>query len=239
MEKNTDAAIEYVPRLSLISGGKKLPDGMERLEYYGFTKTVQKGEILAEAGEDCKYCYIVKSGRIIAYEYMMSGSERVYSYNEKNSLIIEECILLGLKPPVSFKADVRSEVICLDQEAVTKATREDPDIALAMMKYLSYKYVSSMEQIRFANCHSASWKVCNLLLMMAENYGEPYNEYIMIREKLSQQLISSMLGINRITVVRVMKDLKELNLVAHINGYYCIRDVEALRRHQTQMGFVS
>ena len=226
---------EYIPKLSLISGGKSLPKGMEKLEKYGFLKIAQKGEILAEAGEECKYCYIVKSGRIIAYEYTMSGSERVYSYNEKNSLIIEECILLDCRPPVSFKADTRSELICLDKDAIARAAREDTDIALALMRYLSYKYVSSMEQIRFANSHSASWKVCNLLLMMAENYGEDYNGYTMIREKLSQQLISSMLGINRVTVVRVMKDLKELNLVAHINGYYCIRDMEAVREYQKRM----
>ena len=235
MKKTSVKKSEYIPKLSLIAGGKILPAGMERLEQYGSLKQIKKGEVLARAGENCPYCFIVKSGRIVAYEYTLNGSERVYSYNEKNSLILEECVLLDCDPPVSFKADCNSELICIDKAALMKASQEDTEISLAMMKYLSYKFVSSMEQIRFANCHSAAWKVCNLLLMMADNYGENYNGYLKIKEKLSQQLISSMLGINRVTVVRVMKDLKELDLVAHINGYYCIHDVNALKEYQKKM----
>ncbi len=235
MKKISTRKKEYTPKLSLISGSKVLPEGMERLEHYGFVKAIKKGDILAEAGETCQYCYIVKSGRIIAYEYTVNGSERVYSYNEKNSLILEECVLLDCDPPVSFKADCNSELICIDKNALIKATSEDAEISIALMRYLSYKFVSSMEQIRFANCHSATWKVCNLLLMMADNYGEEYNGYLKIKERLSQQLISSILGINRVTVVRVMKDLKELDLIAHINGYYCIHDVNKLKEYQKKM----
>lgn len=46
---------------------------------------------------------------------------------------------------------------------------------------------------------------------------------------MSQEYISSVLGINRITIVRLMKELREQGLVEKRNGYYCIQDMGQLK----------
>jgi CRP/FNR family transcriptional regulator len=53
----------------------------------------------------------------------------------------------------------------------------------------------------------------------------------MIAEKVSQQTLSDLLGVNRITVNRSIKKLKDMGLILQINGFYCISDMEKLRRH--------
>ena len=47
--------------------------------------------------------------------------------------------------------------------------------------------------------------------------------------------MSNLLGINRITTVRGIKKLKDMGLLEQINGLYCIRDIERLKRHQRQL----
>jgi CRP/FNR family transcriptional regulator len=88
-----------------------------------------------------------------------------------------------------------------------------------------------MEQIRESRCHEATWRFCSLLLMFAENYGVPYEGKILIKEKLSQKVLSDILGVNRITVNHIIKKLKDMDLIVQINSYYCIYNQERLKKH--------
>ena len=76
---------------------------------------------------------------------------------------------------------------------------------------------------------SVAWKACNLLLTFAERYGVPYDGKILIKEKISQQIMANLLGVNRITMVRAIKELRELGMIEQVNGFYCIRDKEKMR----------
>ena len=198
-------------------------------------KKLEKDYMLAEAGKIPKYCYIVKSGRVVCYEYSINGEERIYNFNETNSLLLESYVLFDTVVPVNFKTTLSSEIIFIDKETLMKAITTDTEICMDIMQSLHMKFNTSMEQIRHANFHNASWKICDLLLMFADRYGVEYNGKILIKEKISQQLLSNLLGINRVTAVRAIKELKDMSLVEQVNGYYCIRDVEKLKRHQNHL----
>lgn len=75
-----------------------------------------------------------------------------------------------------------------------------------------------------------AWKVCNLLLTFAERYGVPYDGKTLIKEKISQQMMANLLGVNRITMVRAIKELREMGLIEQVNGFYCIRDKERMQK---------
>ena len=206
-----------------------LPRGIGRLKELGIKRRLPGKFLLAQAGDKTKYCYVVTSGRIVSYEYSTCGEERINSVNEAESVLLEENLLFDYAVPVNVRTAVASEVVCIDRAALLQAIQEKPEIAIDIMQSLSMKLLSSVEQIRCLNEHSAMQKVCNLLLIFAERYGYPKGDTIVIREKLSQEYISSLLGINRITVVRVMKELREQGLVEKRSGYYCIQDVSQLK----------
>lgn len=217
---------EFVTRLLY------LPRGISRLEKLGEKKKYPKDYILIEAGTVPKYCYIVKSGRVVAYEYSLSGEERIYNFNEKNSLLAEANLLFGYESPIDFRTACPTELVQIDRETMLKAIADDPEISMDIMESLATKFLGSMEQIRHAKFHNATWKICDLLLVFAERYGVPYDGKILIKEKISQQLLSNFLGINRVTAVRAVKELKEKALIEQINGYYCIRDLDKLKKYQ-------
>ena len=188
------------------------------LEQMGTVLTVPKGYILAKAGQIPDCCYIVKRGRVMGYEYTASGEERVYNFNEAGSLLLESNVLLRQELPVSFMTLVPSMLICISRDALVAALVSDPNIAVDLLFSVSYKFLASMEQVRELSCHNVPWKICNLLLTFAERFGVPYDNKILIKEKISQQMIASLLGINRVTVVRTIKELRELNLIEQVNG---------------------
>ena len=227
--------MKRIPHMNPVSRLLYLPRGISRLERLGEKRTFQKNHILVQAGSRTNYCYIVKSGRVIAYEYTMSGEERIYNFNERNSLLLEANVIFDWDSPVGFKTTMKSELVCIDRETLLHAISQDPEISMDIMQSLATKFMSSMEQIRHTSFHSAAWKICDLLLTFAKSYGVPYDGKVLIHEKISQQLLSNLLGINRVTAVRAIKELKDMSLIEQINGYYCIRDISKLERHQAKL----
>lgn len=223
------------PHADFVSRLLYLPRGISRLEKLGEKKKYPKNHILVQAGTKPKYCYIVKSGRVVAYEYTLTGEERIYNFNEQNSLLLEANVLFGYASPINFKTAFPSELVSIDRETLMDAISKDSEISMDIMESLATKFMSSMDQIRHANFHNAAWKICDLLLIFADRYGVPYDGKILIKEKISQQLLSNLLGINRVTAVRAIKELKEMALIEQINGYYCIRSIEQLKRHQDRL----
>ena len=228
-------AAANMPKDEIISYILTLPRGSSRLEKLGEPILFPKNHILVKAGQRTQYCYVLKKGRVITYEYSPSGEERIYHFQEKGSIFLESNLLFDRPVPVGFKTTCSTEVIRIDKTTLLKAIKTDPQIALHIIESNSMKFFASMEQVRQFKSYNASWKICNLLLVFAQHYGVPYDDKILIKEKISQQLLSSMLGINRITAVRAIKELKDMALIEQINGYYCIRDMERLKKHQQLM----
>ncbi len=202
----------------------------EKFSNLGKPVSFAKGEIVAQAGRHPTHCYYVLEGRMMAFEYTTTTGERYYNFNEAGSLVMEANILLERDTPVSFVAITDVKARAISREELLRALKEDDALALEIMPSLSYKFMAAMDQVREATQCNVAWKVCNLLLTFAERYGVPYDGKTLIKEKISQQMMANLLGVNRITMVRAIKELREMGLIEQVNGFYCIRDKERMQK---------
>lgn len=209
---------------------RSAPDKRE-FKVLGTEVTIPKNTIVHNANEVPLYAYYVLSGSIVSFEYTASGNERIYAISSRGTLVLEESVILQQPVPVSFKASRETRAIKISRESLLQAVASDPDIAMEIIRSTSAKLLSAMEVIRQSTSTSAAWKICNLLLIFASQYGVPYDNKILIDTKLSQQNIANLLGLNRITTLRVMKDLKDMGIIEQINGFYCVRSMDSLMRH--------
>lgn len=214
-------------------------NGIERLMQLGEPESVPKGMILAKPNIIPEFCYIVIRGRVITYEYTTAGSERVYNISDSGSLLLEANVISREAPSVYFKTTEPSQLVKIRRSELMSALIEDPQIMMDIIDSISGKFFASIEQIREGCNHNVPWKICNLLLIFADRYGVVYDDKVLIQEKLSQQMIANLLGINRITAVRALKELKDVGLIEQINGYYCIRDRDKLKRHQEHFDMIT
>ncbi|MGN0157851.1 MAG: Crp/Fnr family transcriptional regulator [Brotaphodocola sp.] len=212
-----------------------LPRGSSRLDKLGEPISFPKNHVIVKAGQRTQYCYILKKGRVITYEYLPSGEERIYYFQGKNSLFLESNLLFDRVVSVGFRTTCPTEVIRIDKPTLLTSMNTNSELALDIMESISVKFFASMEQLRQFKNHNTLWNICGLFLVFAQHYGVLYDGKILITEKISQQLLSSMLGVNRITAVRSIKELKDLGLIEQINGYYCIRDIERLKKYQNSI----
>ena len=226
------------------NGSEKLPyhllylnRGTERLEKLGKLVSVPKDTELNRINEVPACCYIVKSGRVFCMEVSYSGEQRVYNYMEPGSMFMEECMLFDQPCPVIFKTIVPTELIRIEKCDLKRAFKQDIDVVMDVCESLSFKFLSSMEHLRLGPHKSAMWKICKMLQVFAEHYGVPYEGMIMINEKINHQMLADLLGLNRITVTRKMKELREKGLICHAKGKYCIRDAELLQQYMNNLEF--
>jgi len=203
-----------------------LPNGTGGLESLGALRRVPKGVVLTEPGDTVDHCYVVRRGCVIGYDITPAGGNRIYSIALDNSLLLEVCAILGRPSPVFLKTIKDTELISIPRKVFINEIQRNQRVAMLVIESLCRKYSSVTEQIREIKCHSAAWKLCNLFLIFADTYGEPRGGKTIIKEKINQQILSDLLGINRITTVRVIVELKSHKLIEKLGGFYCIPNRE-------------
>jgi CRP/FNR family transcriptional regulator len=172
----------------------------------------------------------------MAYDVDEHGVERIYNFMEAGSLVLE-CNALMRKPAIVwFKTLVPSEFKRITRAELLAAMAADPELNMDIIESITDKFLGAMDSVRNILKHDVQWRMCNLLLIFADRYGELYDGKVLICEHISQQTIANLLCINRVTAVRAIRELRDLALIEQVNGLYCIRDVSALKRHMEATG---
>ena len=192
---------------------------------------LEKNQILYKAGDIPDSCYYICQGQIVSYEYTQAGSEHVYSTSQLGELILVPSMVVTHPLSLNFKAGEPAMLVRIPRETMLQAFTENPEFASLLVYSLSLRLITTIESFREKGNYSLPWRVCNLLLHMAEAKGVDYDGKVLIQEKISQQSMANRLHANRVTVARAMRDLKDHGLVEYINGYYCVRSLDKLKKH--------
>lgn len=224
-----------MPEFNPESWYSRLPDSNHVLPYIesiGTKISVPKNHVLIKAGKIPDCCYIVTSGIVTGYEFTATGEERMYNFdhfNEDSILLLDAHVLANYPVPVTIRTQTPSELIRITREQLLEGVRENPDFAMGILLSTSYKFFSAVDQLREARCNKTSVITGNLFLGLAHRYGTPYKGKIVISKPFTQQELANLLGVNRITLVRTLKELRELGLIDNVDRLYCIPSIEKLK----------
>lgn len=137
-----------------------LERGISRLEKLGTPLHAPKGTVLNKVNKIPDHCYILKSGRVVSYEYKYTGDERIYNFMEAGSMFLEECLLYDKACPVLFRTTEDSELMAITKCELKHAFKNDLNVVLDVLESVSMKYLSSMEVARLDSYQNASWQIC-------------------------------------------------------------------------------
>jgi CRP/FNR family transcriptional regulator len=182
-----------------------------------------------------EYCYLILKGSVMSYEYTPSGGRRIHRLERAGALILEANVLLGAPVSVSCSAATDIELIRMTRRELEAAIRAGTEAARYVIDRLSRKCLEQTEQISELARQGATWRACKLLVSFAELYGESMGKKVLIREKISQQAMAELLGINRITLVRIIKKLRSLGLIERSGGFHLIPDMGRLKAYMEEL----
>ena len=93
------------------------------------------------------------------------------------------------------------------------AFKEVPEFAVALLKIASLKQRVLGVRAQYLASSRPESRVAELLKRLGELYGEETTEGILIQISLSHEQIAAMTGTTRVTITRVIKRLKEQNIL--------------------------
>lgn len=200
--------------------------------YYGTPAKVKRGEYLfsVETPKEVNVSLITK-GTVKASQLAMTGNEHIFNIFRRNDILFLLAAVLNQPPQLDFIATEDTELLTLPNDRFMALAENDSRVAMIVVDHLANQLASAHRRHREAESYSTEWKVCNMLLSFAERSGVEYDGKILIHDRISQQDMAGLLKVSRITIARILKNLRNYGLIETVNGYTCIRDEEKLRQH--------
>ncbi len=140
--------------------------------------------------------YYLRSGQVKSFLQSEDGGERVLNIYYGGSLFGEASFFDGLPRVSSAVALTPCQIVPIDREQVTQEFVRDPELALAMMKYLARTVRLLSSQVDQMAFRPARWRVASYLLSPGSL-------------TCTQEDIAAAVSASRVTVSRILNEFAQ------------------------------
>lgn len=144
--------------------------------------------------------YFLRSGKVKSFIQSEDGVERVLNVYAAGSLFGEASFFDELPRVSSAVALTSCEIVPIDRELVAQEFAKNPELALAMVKYLARTVRLLSGQVDQMAFRPARWRVANYLLTLAGRDGAV---------PCTQEDIAAAVSVSRVTVSRVLGEFAQ------------------------------
>ena len=173
------------------------------------------------AGEKCKNIYILLKGKARALEYQKSGNLYVFKEFSQGYILGDyECLAKEEQYVVSISAMTACEALVIPANVYRKWMQEDHHALLVRMENLMRALLLETQRGRkhlFLNSRE------RLLLYLIETYEEQGGKNS-LKIRKTQDALAERLGVDKRTVQRSIKDLKEDEMISLESGKILIEE---------------
>lgn len=196
---------------------------------HGKTFNVEAEQPIIMRGGGGKEVYAVTSGRVLLHSSSVRGREFVVDILKPGDLF-GLAALLGGGQRVDAIALTQSTIAGLDVKSIERAMRDEPDMALAVVKCLVRHLLVRTQQAEDFALLSFGGRLAKLLLVVADERLPRIAKGSKFTCDFSQTLMARMVGGSRETVSRQMQKWEEGGLLSHSGKTICLLDPLQLRR---------
>lgn len=170
------------------------------------------GFLIYLQGTDATCFYYLKEGRVKSYIQSEDGNERILNIYEAGNLFGEASFLDELPRVSSAVALTPCQLIPIDRELVMQEISRNPELAMAMLKYLARTVRLLSRQVDQMAFRPAKWRVAKYLL------SQPISAQGLV--SCTQDDIAAAVSVSRVTVSRILNELSRKHVVDL--GYRCV-----------------
>lgn len=190
-------------------------------EEAGTVLKYQSGEYIFVRGDLADTIYVIKSGRALVSVTTESGREFSFEVLKKGHIFGDGSFVEHYRREVDISAVTDMEVIVCKTQRLLPVLADHPDLMLLMFQHITVVTNDLSHQIVRMMQYDSTQKVADFILSCTENSNSmPY----------THSDIASSLGMNRVTVSNVMKDLRNRELVDYSYGIVTVKDRDGLNR---------
>ena len=200
-----------------------LPDLRER--------AYERGESVWLEGDPADSLFFVADGQLKSYRVSTDGAEVILGFNSAVDVMGE----VGLFHPsgqrrVCVSAMEPTRCLTLDRARLLAFMTQHPMAMQRMLERLSTVAVRAAYSFSAVAFDDIRRRVAGALLALADEFGEPTDQGVRIRLRLSQATLAALVAASRENVNRSLSSLVSTRVVSQRNGHFFVHDRTALEK---------
>jgi CRP/FNR family transcriptional regulator, global nitrogen regulator len=179
-------------------------------------ETFERGKTIFFPGDPAERVYFLLKGAIKLSRVYEAGEEITVALLRENSVFGVLSLITGQRSDRFYHAVAFTPVELLSApiEQVEQSLKENPELSLLMLQGLSSRILQTEMMIETLAHRDMGSRLVSFLLILCRDFGIPTNEGIRIDLKLSHQAIAEAIGSTRVTVTRLLGDLRTENMIS-------------------------
>ena len=204
------------------------PEVIRHFNGLGPVLALSRGHVLRAKGVT-RHCYLVLSGMMSGTLHGADDFACQSAYFLEGSLLLEPSALSGMPANVAFKANMPTKLMRIESSVLRQAMAEREEIFDAVTMSITAKLNSAHERLRETMKLDIRTRIYFMLIGIAATCGERMGDgWHKLTFKVTQQQMSAMLGVNRVTVNTALQNLYDKGIVRKDSGYYHVLDAKGM-----------
>ena len=179
-------------------------------------ESFERGKTIFFPGDPAERVYFLLKGAVKLSRVYEAGEEITVALLKENTVFGVLSLITGQKSDRFYHsvAFTPVELLSAPIEQVEKALQENPELSLLMLRGLSSRILQTEMMIETLAHRDMGSRLVSFLLILCRDFGMPTEEGIKIDLKLSHQAIAEAIGSTRVTVTRLLGDLRDKEMVS-------------------------
>ena len=177
---------------------------------------VDRSKTIFFPGDPAERVYLIRRGAVRLSRVYETGEEITVALLRENSLFGVLSLLTGNRSDRFYHAIAftRVELIAAPATSVRNAIEQDASVGLLLLQGLSSRVLQTETMIETLTHRDMSSRLASFLLVLCRDFGVPGEKGVTIDLRLSHQAIAEAIGSTRVTITRLLGELKSSSLLA-------------------------
>jgi len=212
-----------------------LPAGAaEELRRLGARRRFPAGAALFFEGDPAHEALILLSGAVKVSVGSADGKEIVLEVFEAGALLGELSVLDGKPRSATVTTLVPVEVLTVAAGSFNDFLDRNPRVLRRLLIDVIGRLRSRVRHQLEFGAGDALGRVCARLADLADRYGEPDGDAVVVRSPLNQSELAAWTGLSREAVVKALRALRQLEWIDVDGRTFLVKDLERLKGRATQ-----
>lgn len=174
-------------------------------------ETFDRGKTIFFPGDPAERVYFLIKGAVKLSRVYEAGEEITVALLRENSVFGVLSLLTQHRSDRFYHAVAFTpvELLSVPIGQVEKALRDDPDLPMVLLRGLSSRILQTEMMIETLAHRDMASRLVSFLLILCRDFGVPGASGITVDLKLSHQAIAEAIGSTRVTVTRLLGELRD------------------------------
>ncbi len=176
----------------------------------------ERGKTIFFPGDPAERVYFLIKGAVKLSRVYEAGEEITVALLRENTVFGVLSLITGHRSDRFYHAVAFTpvELLSVPIDQVEKALANDPELSIFMLRGLSSRILQTEMMIETLAHRDMGSRLVSFLLILCRDFGVPSMDGITIDLKLSHQAIAEAIGSTRVTVTRLLGELREEQMIS-------------------------